>query len=117
MDSKKSISVASMVLNAKGFQASIQNGQKVGTDTTKWPSLIAVPLASSVDLVSAKLPARAVLLMQDRVNTSIHSFNSTLSLCSLFSTQEGTPKLLSFLQASRAAFHPLELMNSIGVWV
>ena len=61
VNSKKGISVASMVLNAKGFQASVQNGQKVGTDTTKRPSLIAVPSASSVDLASAKLPARAAL--------------------------------------------------------
>ena len=46
---------------------------------------------------------------QDRVNTGIHSFNGALPLCSLFSTREGVPKLLSFLQASRAAFCPLEL--------
>ena len=45
---------------------------------------------------------------QDRVNAGIHSFNSTLPLRSLFSTQEGVPKLLSFLQASRAAFCPLD---------
>ena len=49
------------------------------------------------------------LYYQDRVNAGIHSFNGTLPLRSLFSTREGTPKLLSFLQASRAAFCPLEL--------
>ena len=45
---------------------------------------------------------------QDSVNAGIHSFNGTLPLRSLFSTREGIPKLLSFLQASRAAFRPLE---------
>ena len=45
---------------------------------------------------------------QYRVNASIHSFNGTLPLRVLFSTREGTPKLLSFLQSSRAAFRPLD---------
>ena len=45
---------------------------------------------------------------QDRVNASIHSFNGTLPLRSLFSTREGVPKLLSFLQASCAAFRPMD---------
>ena len=45
---------------------------------------------------------------QDRVNAGIHSFNGTLPLRSLFSTREGVPKLLSFLQTSRAAFRPLD---------
>ena len=43
-----------------------------------------------------------------RVNTGIHSINSTLSLWVLFSTCNGTPKLLSFLQANCTAFHPLD---------
>ena len=52
---------------------------------------------------------------QDRVNASIHSINSTLPLCTLFSTREGTPKLLSFLQSSRAAFCPLDLgLNNLA---
>ena len=46
---------------------------------------------------------------QHRVNSGIHSFNGTLPLRTLFSAREGTPKLLSFLQGSRAAFRPLDL--------
>ena len=45
---------------------------------------------------------------QHRVNAGIHSFNGTLTLRNLFSTREGTPKLLSFLEASCAAFCPLD---------
>ena len=40
---------------------------------------------------------------RDRVNSGIHSHNGTLSLCALFSTRVGVPKLLSFLQASGVA--------------
>ena len=32
-----------------------------------------------------------------------------VTLCALFSTCEGTPKLLSFLQSSHAVFCPLDL--------